>query len=90
MEAKNLPPREKQAAVHAARQIEDIFADILREGIEAGAFRPVDARLLASLTKALMQDWYLKRGKYRRQEIDVNTYAQTVCDLLDAYLQGPP
>jgi hypothetical protein len=56
----------------------------------AGAFRAVDARLLASLTKALMQDGYLKRSKYRRQEIDVNTYAQSVCDLLESYLQGPP
>ncbi|TAN28486.1 MAG: TetR/AcrR family transcriptional regulator [Castellaniella sp.] len=90
MEARHLPPPERQKAVQAAREIEDIFFDILQEGMAAGAFRHVDARLLASLTKALMQDWYLKRSKYRRQEIDVNTYAQSVCDLLESYLQGPP
>lgn len=89
MEARNLPPAERQKAVKAAREIEDIFFDILQEGMVAGAFRAVDARLLASLTKALMQDWYLKRGKYRRQGIDVNTYAQSVCDLLESYLRGP-
>ncbi|CAM5192362.1 hypothetical protein CDEF62S_03498 [Castellaniella defragrans] len=69
--------------------IEDIFCGILSEGMAAGLFRSADARLLASLTKALMQDWYLKRHKYRRQEIDVNTYARSVCDLLQSYLQGP-
>lgn len=90
MEARNLPPRERQKAVQAAREIEDIFFDILQEGMAAGAFRAVNARLLASLTKALMQDWYLKRSKFRRQEIDVNTYARSVCDLLESYLQGPP
>ncbi len=87
MEARNLPPAEKRKAVNAARQIENIFCDILQEGIDIGAFRPVSARLFASLTKALMQDWYLKRNKYRRQEIDVDTYAQTVCELLEASLR---
>jgi AcrR family transcriptional regulator len=90
MEARHLPPAERQKAVQAAREIEDIFFDILREGMAIGAFRAVDARLVASLAKALMQDWYLKRSKYRRQEIDVNTYARSVCDLLESYLQGPP
>jgi AcrR family transcriptional regulator len=90
MEARHLPPAERQKAVQAAREIEDIFFDILQEGMAIGAFRAVDARLVASLTKALMQDWYLKRSKYRRQEIDVNTYARSVCDLLESYLQGPP
>ncbi|HEX7386367.1 MAG TPA: TetR/AcrR family transcriptional regulator [Castellaniella sp.] len=89
MEAKNMPPREKQEAIRAARQIEDIFFDILEEGIAANAFGPVNTRLLASLIKALMQDWYLKRSKYRRQKIDVNAYAQTVCNLLGSYLQSP-
>ncbi|CAM5207387.1 hypothetical protein CDEF62S_05633 [Castellaniella defragrans] len=89
MEARNLPPAEKRRAVGAAREIEDIFCGILSEGMAAGLFRSADARLLASLTKALMQDWYLKRHKYRRQEIDVNTYARSVCDLLQSYLQGP-
>ncbi|HXE19808.1 MAG TPA: TetR/AcrR family transcriptional regulator [Castellaniella sp.] len=90
MEARHLPPAERQKAVQAAREIEDIFFDILQEGMAIGAFRAVDARLVASLTKALMQDWYLKRSKYRRQEIDVNTYARSVCHLLESYLQGPP
>lgn len=87
MEARNLPPAERRKAVQAARAIEDIFFDILQEGMDSGAFRPADARLLASLAKALMQDWYLKRGKYRRQAVDVDTYARSVCGLLESYLQ---
>ena len=87
MEAKNMPPKEKQKAVNGARQIEDIFFSILQEGMAAGTFRTCNARLLASLIKALLQDWYLKRGKYRREQISVDHYAQSVCDILECYLQ---
>lgn len=49
-------------------------------------FRAADVRLLASIIKALVQNWYLKRGKYRDRDMSVTTYAQTVRDGLAGYL----
>lgn len=86
MEARNLPDPEKQRTVRLSGQIEDLFTEIIQEGMQQGLFRPVDARLLAALTKAMMQDWYLRHGRYRRQGIDVGVYAQLVCDMLQHYL----
>lgn len=88
MEAKSLPPKEKRDAIAIEREIDDIFHDILDNGVDDGAFRPVDTRILSAMIKALMQDWYLKRRKYRDNEISVDQYADTVRDLLERYLAG--
>jgi hypothetical protein len=90
MEAKSLPRKEKHEAVATELEIEGILFGIIREGIMAGKFRQVDARLLASLTKAMMQDWYLKRRKYRNQGTDVMQYARFVWSVLERYLCDPP
>ena len=90
MEAKSLPPVEKQNAVATEREIETIFCNIISEGIEQGVFRQINARLLSSLIKAMMQDWYLKRRKYREQGVSVEDFANQIRDLLQAYLLPVP
>jgi len=86
MEAKSLPPVEKQNAVATEREIETIFCNIIAEGIEKGAFREINPRLLSSLIKAMMQDWYLKRRKYHDQGVSVESFANQIGDLLHCYL----
>ena len=86
MEAKSLSRKEKQEAIAAELEIENIIFGIIEQGIAAGAFKPVDARLLSSATKALMQDWYLKRRKYRNQNVHVTQYAAFVRDVLESCL----
>lgn len=90
MEAKSLPQKEKKAAIAIELEIENIFFDILRVGIKAGVFRPIDARLMSSLIKAMMQDWYLKRRKYRNQDVSVTEYAHFVWGVLRAYVIASP
>ncbi|HEY9459979.1 MAG TPA: TetR/AcrR family transcriptional regulator [Paralcaligenes sp.] len=86
MEAKGLPDKEKKEAIAIEQEIEDIFFDIVQQGISAGVFKAVNARLLAAIIKAMMQDWYLKRRKYRNQGVTVNHYAEVVRDILESYL----
>jgi len=88
MEAKSLPPKEKKQAIATELEIENILYDIIAQGIGAGDFRPIDARLLASVIKAMMQDWYLKRRKYRNQGTGVTQYALFVWSILQSYLLG--
>ncbi|WP_372958390.1 TetR/AcrR family transcriptional regulator [Marinobacter sp.] len=89
MEAKSLPPVEKQNAVATEREIETIFCNIISEGIEQGVFREINARLLSSLIKAMMQDWYLKRRKYREQGVSVEDFANQIREILQSYLLPP-
>lgn len=87
MEAKNLADKQKKEAIATELEIEDMLFDVMQDGIEQGHFREANARLLASLLKAMLQDWYLKRGKYRNQKITVEQYAQQVNDVLQVYLR---
>lgn len=90
MEAKSLPQAQKKEAIAVEQEVENIFHDVLREGIESGVFNTSNARLLASLCKAMMQDWYLKRPKYGRQGVSATQYATFVVSVLEAYLLGKP
>lgn len=87
MEAKSLPEREKKNAIATEREIETIFCNIIEEAMAEDLTAPgINPRLIASLIKALMQDWYLKRRKYQNQNVSVETYADQVRALLFAYL----
>lgn len=86
MEAKSLPPQEKRDAVAIEREIEAIFLGVIEAGIDAGVYQPRNARLVSSMIKALLQDWYLKRRKYLDQNVPVDDYAMFVRDVVESYL----
>ena len=83
MEAKNLSPKGKQAAVQSELYTEQIFADIIEAGRNQGLFKVGNSLLAASLIKAMLQDWYLKRPKYAQRQISVDHYAQFMIGLLE-------
>lgn len=86
MEAKSLPEEEKRAAIAVELEVEEIFLSILEEGVNTGIYQLRSTRLVASMTKALLQDWYLKRRKYRDQNVTVDTYAVFIRDVIESYL----
>jgi AcrR family transcriptional regulator len=84
LEAKAFPPSAKQAAIESEEGIEAIFASVLLRGIETGSFAIDDPRIVATLIKPLLQDWYVKRGKYRKRNIDASSYADSVNKFVEA------
>ncbi len=96
MEAKNLDPEERRAAVESELNTEQQFTAILETGCTQGLFCIEDCRMTASLIKAMLQDWYLKRAKYARRGIGVDHYARyltaflekNLCVNKDASMQG--
>ena len=86
METRNLPAAQKQEAIAIEREVEDIFHNIIVDGMQKDCFRAVDARMLAAISKAMMQDWYLKRRKYRDHKVDPTQYADFLCEMMDRYL----
>jgi hypothetical protein len=62
---------------------EKIIADVLRQGVASGAFTIGHVRLTASLIKPLLQDWYVKRAKYRRRGTSIEAYVATVTAFID-------
>ena len=86
MEAKNLDPKERRASVQGELKTEELFADILEKGVEQGVFDTSDCLMTASLIKAMLQDWYLKRPKYARRKISVDHYCQYLIAFLEKNL----
>lgn len=86
MEARHLGPQEKQRAVAAERNTETLFRDVIEAGQKSGVFQASDALMAAAMLKALLQDWYVKRHKYRSRDIDVERYADSVIELMEKFL----
>ncbi|MDY6903290.1 MAG: TetR/AcrR family transcriptional regulator [Thermodesulfobacteriota bacterium] len=78
MEAKNLGREEQKKAIASELYTEQIFSDILAQGMAEGCFANHDPVMTASLIKAMLQDWYLKRWKYSRRKVTVEAYAEVI------------
>lgn len=85
MEAKNLAKKERERYIQAELHTEKVISDILAEGEKKGLFRKRNHQFTASVIKAMIQDWYLKRGKYAKRAITVEDYAETVIDWIMPY-----
>ncbi|WP_322989007.1 TetR/AcrR family transcriptional regulator [Hoeflea sp.] len=86
MEAKNFPAANRRTAVESEAATEAAIASVLHQGVRTGAFKIEDPSLTAALIKPLLQDWYVKRGKYRKRNIAAAAYAGAVCDFVETGL----
>ena len=90
METRFFHAEEGKRAIAGELQTEAIFSCILERGMAGGAFVIKDPLLVAAAIKALLQDWYLKRWKYRKRQISVEAYADFVISMVSAYGAGKP
>ncbi len=88
MEAKSFPPAERQRAIDMEATTEKIIADVLKQGVASGAFTIDHVRLTASLIKPLLQDWYVKRAKYRKRGTSIDGYIDGVGTFVSAALSN--
>jgi len=83
MEAKSFPQTERRAAVDMEASTETMIADVLKAGVASGTFAVAEIGLTAALIKPLLQDWYVKRAKYRRRGTSIEAYIATVAAFID-------
>jgi len=88
METKHLSKKDQEDAKASELATEKIFIDILEDGVSQGVFRETDTTLVAGAIKALLQDWYLKRWKYSKRKISVDSYAAFVIDTTETYVNA--
>jgi len=86
MEAKNLAREEQKRAIESELMTESIFSDIIAEGEKKGLFKKHSPLLTASIIKGMLQDWYLKRWKYKKRGITVENYADFVIEFIEAFI----
>jgi len=76
LEAKGLTRDQREVAMQLEQKFDEGLKRTFIEGISEGVFRyQGDLDLLASMTTALLQQWYLKRWKFQARQIHIETYA---------------
>jgi AcrR family transcriptional regulator len=88
MEAKSFPAAERRQAIDSEAATEAIFADVLRRGAAEGAFAIADVDLAAALIKPLLQEWYVKRAKYRKRGTSIEAYIAATTDFIMAAVRA--
>lgn len=78
MQARSFPPQARAIAVASEERTEGLFAAILAEGQARGDFAMADVDMVAALIKPMLQDWYVKRSKYRRRKVTPDAYAEAL------------
>lgn len=88
MEAKSFPLPARRMAIDSEAATEKIFAGVLKDGVAQGRFTLEDPDLAAALIKPLLQDWYVKRGKYRKRGTTMEGYIKAVSAFVDAAVRA--
>lgn len=83
METRYFRKEEHEKAIANELYTEKLLIDILNLGNEQNVFNATEPMLTAALIKAMLQDWYLKRWKYRRRNVSIDTYADFVIQIVE-------
>ena len=86
MEAKSFPLPARRIAIDSEAATEKIFAEVVGKGASSKCFRVDNPDLTAALIKPLLQDWYVKRNKYRRRGTAIDDYIVAVSSFVHAAL----
>jgi AcrR family transcriptional regulator len=89
MEAKNLEKQQRKKVIEGELITEKMIKEILDQGCAKGRFEVANPLLTASVVKAVLQDWYLKRWKYSRRNISVQVYADFIIDFVESFVEKP-
>ncbi len=85
MEARNIKPTELEAVKSMEEYTHNTLVDILVSGENQGIFKSGNHELTASMIKAMQQEWYLKRWKYRKLNVSVDQFADHLIDIVEAF-----
>jgi AcrR family transcriptional regulator len=86
MELRSLAPADYRRVVALRRRYEDILTEILRDGVERGAFRVPDARVAAFAVLAMLTGvgtWFREDGRLGKREL-VAQYTRLVMQCVGA------
>ena len=81
-ESRHLGKTEIAQAQAVEEATEKVLIELIEAGIQSGDFQKTDPFLMASLIKAMQQDWYLKRWKFKKRNTSVETYADAVVEMV--------
>jgi len=90
MESKNLSRDEKKAAIQSDLLMENKLIKVIKLGQDEEVYSTIlKAETVASLTKPLLSEWYLKRWKYKKRDMSIDMYCTAVMIFIERGLTSP-
>ncbi len=83
LEVKAFDKAARELALASELRTERLLADAIQSGIDTGIFSPADPLVMAGLIKPLLQDWYVKRWKFRQRGISKEQYIDIVTGFVE-------
>ncbi len=90
IEVKSFDKEARDLAIAKELRTEQLIADAIRAGMDQGLYSGGDPQILAGLVKPLLQDWYLKRWKFRKRGISPAQYVEIVTGFVERSLEYQP
>ena len=87
METKNLKREDRKIPMESELFTEKLFIDIISDGVKTKVYAEKNILLTASMIKAMLQDWYLKRWKYTKRKINADQYAAFIIEFVESYIK---
>lgn len=88
MECKHLRVEERTDLMEYDRLLEGLIVEILDEGKRCNIFSGFNSTMAGSMAKSVIQDWYLKRWKYSKDNISVKEFADYVIGFIESTVIG--
>ena len=83
LEVKAFDSHARAIAISQELRTETLLAEAIAQGMKQDLFVAGDPAVLAGMIKPLLQDWYLKRWKYRQREVGAEQYVGLVTGFVD-------
>jgi len=87
METKHLSRSIKQLAKDNEALSEMLLEEMIEKGEQQKIFLSSDKFLTSMMIKGLLQNWYVKHNKYKKNKIDCETYIQFIEQVIDKHLE---
>ena len=88
LEVKAFDPQARAIAIQQELRTESLLAGAISAGMARDLFAKGNPEMLAGLIKPLLQDWYLKRWKYRERAINPLSFIEMVTQFAENALRG--
>lgn len=89
LEVKAFDEEARNIVLQSEMRNEKLIADAIAEGIALGRFIDLPPLTLAAMIMPLLQDWYIKRWKFRKRGIDSTAYVEAVCEFVNRAIARP-
>lgn len=89
LEVKAFDQEARNIVLQSELRNEKLIADAMAQGVALGRFIDLPPMTLAAMVMPLLQDWYIKRWKFRKRGLGAAAYVEAITEFVDRAIARP-